>query len=228
VDYEKYMKPWENQLQDTILLSNVCGSTEWPENGNWKDKYFFINKDILKSEIEFAKLSGCNNFIAAGTNVSNAMVVMLTQCDESGRSNFFNYDKILLIGYDYSWRHGKSYYAFNEKGNGKHHYMRHIHLNVSSGEFGYTSGNLAFSAQWFEKYVRTFNLPVIQCTKDSILNLRTGDLKDQMNYSFRSSDSQVMIDVLKELKELELRKKEMNKTIKGIAKSHYNSFMASV
>lgn len=81
VDYEKYMAPYKDKLQDIILIANICGNPEWTKNGNWKDKYFFINKDILGSEKEFSEMSGCTNFIPAGTNVSNAMVVMLTQSD---------------------------------------------------------------------------------------------------------------------------------------------------
>src|SRR3990167_1437308 len=104
VDYEKYLKPYENELQDTILFMNVCGNPKWTENGNWKDRIFFVNMDVLGSEKEFMALSGCKNVMPAGTNVSNAMIVLLTQCDnEVGRKNFFGYDKILLVGFDYSW-----------------------------------------------------------------------------------------------------------------------------
>jgi len=98
VNYEKYLKPYEGKLQDTIALINVCANTKWSENGNWKDKYFFVNRDVIKSEVEFSNISGCKNFIPAGTNVSNAMIIMLTQSTNEQRLNFFGYDKILLIG----------------------------------------------------------------------------------------------------------------------------------
>lgn len=228
VDYEKYMKPWADKLQDITLIANVCGNPEWTTNGNWKDKYFFINKDILESEKEFSKISGCNNFIPAGTNVSNAMVVMLTQSDNHGRTNFFNYDKILLIGYDYSWRYGCKYYAFNDSGDGKHQYMRHMYLQTSDGDFAYTSGNLAFSAQWFEKYIRTFNLPVVQCTKKSILSLKIGNLEEQMQYRFKSEDAEKMIIAVNKIRFIEKAKIELQKLISDIEKEHFNSFLASV
>ena len=147
VVYSEYMEKWKDQLQDTILMMNVCGNPEWAEKGNWKDKYFFINKDVLHSELEFAKLSGCPNFIPAGTNVSNAMIVLLTQSDENGARNFFGYDKILLVGYDYCWRDGK-YYAFDGEANGKNNYMRHMNLVDSEGEYVHTSGNLYMSLKW--------------------------------------------------------------------------------
>jgi hypothetical protein len=69
VNYEKYLKPWETQLQDTILIGNVCANPLWAEKGNWKDRYFFCVMDILKSEREFSALANCPNTMAAGTNV---------------------------------------------------------------------------------------------------------------------------------------------------------------
>lgn len=228
VDYSLYMEKWKDKLQDTILIANACGNPLWAKNGNWKDKYFFLNKDILESEKEFSAISGCENFIPAGTNVSNAMVVMLTQSDNYGRCNFFGYDKILLIGYDYSWRLNKGYYSFDKDGGGKHQYMRHHSFYDLDGEFGYTSGNLLFSAQWFEKYVKTFNLPVIQCTKKSILGLKVGNLEEQMKYRFKPEDSSKMVMALNKLRFIEKSKRELEHFIMGVEKEHFNAFLASV
>lgn len=228
VSFDRYMAKWKNQLQDTTLIANVCGNPEWAKNGNWKDVYFFINKDILQSELEFSQISGCTNFIPAGTNVSNAMVVMLTQCDNGGKCNYFGYDKILLIGYDYSWRQGCKYYAFNEDGDGKHQYMRHLYLKTFDGDFCYTSGNLAFSAQWFETYVRTFNLPVVQCTTKSILTLKTGDLEQQMNYNYKPEDSTKLKMALNRLQYFKQMFREEELKIKNIEQDHFRSFLASV
>ena len=228
VNYEKYMKPWKDKLQDTILLSNVCGSVDWPANGNWKEKYFFINQDILESEKEFSAISGCKNFIVAGTNVSNAMVVMLTQCDNSRPANFFGYDKILLIGYDYSWRFGKKYYSFDENGGNKANYMRHQYIKTASGEFAYTSNNLAFSAQWFETYVKTFNLPVIQCTPHSVLTLKTGDLAEQMQYKYKPEDAENYRKTLASLKQVESIRHILTQQLNTIKKDHFRSFLSSV
>lgn len=228
VDYSRYMEKWKDQLQETILIANVCGNPEWAKKGNWKDIYFFINKDILQSEKEFSAISGCQNFIPAGTNVSNAMVIMLTQSDNHGRCNFFGYDKILLIGYDYSWRFDGKYYAFNADGDGKAQYMRHHYINVYDGSAGYTSGNLAFSAQWFETYVKTFNLPVVQCTNKAMTSLKVGNLEEQMQYNFRPEDSGKMKTALNNLRYFTQAIKDLEKTIKGIEKDHFHSFLASV
>lgn len=229
VDYDKYMAPWKDQLQDTILLANVCGNPKWADNGNWKDKYFFINKDILESEKEFSAISGCTNMIPAGTNVSNAMVVILTQSDNSGRRNFFNYDKILCIGYDYSWRHDGKYYAFDNEGGGKHQYMRHVYLNTTDGDFAYTSGNLSFSAQWFETYVKAFNLPVVICTGKSILHkLKNAPLEEQIQYEYKPKDSKVMRDAYKALREINKQKQKLEQTISNTQGEHWQAFLCSV
>lgn len=192
VSYEKYMEKWKDKLDKTILFMNVCANPKWAQNGNWKDMYFTVNKDVLGSEKKFGELSGCPNGIAAATNVSGAMVVLLTQSDENGRQNFFGYDKILLIGFDYSWSDKESYYAFDKYGGGKAHYMRHQLTVREDGEFCYSSGNLLFSAKWLAKYITTFNLPVIQCTKKTILSTsRKSTLEKQMQYMFDPEDAKV-------------------------------------
>ena len=117
VNFDRYCAKWADKLQDTILVSNVCAATKWATIPNWKKVYFFTLKDVLKSELEFSALSGCKNIMVAGTNVSNSMVIFLTQCDNHINQNFFGYDKILLIGFDYCW--DERYYAFSEDGDGK-------------------------------------------------------------------------------------------------------------
>ena len=229
VDYERYLEKWKDQLQNTTALINVCANPKWAKNGNWKSIYFFVNKDVLNSHLEFSEISGCQNFIPAGTNVSNAMVVMLTQSDNQGRRNFFGYDKILLIGYDYSWRLAGKYYAFNELGDGKTQYMRHLYVTTTDGEFAYSSGNLAFSAEWFQTYVKTFNLPVVQCTGKSILfSLKVSNLEDQIKYFYKPEDSKKLQDSVKQLRSLMRLKKELEKTIASVERDHWNSFLCSV
>lgn len=227
VNYEKYLKPYENQLQNTILFINACGNPEWSKNGNWKHIYFFINKDILKSEQEFSKLSGCKNFIPAGTNVSNAMVVFLTQSDETGARNFFGYDKILLIGYDYSWTAGK-YYAFNPTGDGKDNYMRHINMINGMDEPCFTSGNLFFSLQWIDKYVKVYQLPVVQCSNHSIYSgLKQGDLKQQMNYNFDTSDYDKVQEKIKIRENLLRNLGHIDQSLADISRKHSYNFLAT-
>lgn len=229
VSYEKYLKPWENQLEGITLFANACGNTQWTHNGNWKDIYFFVNMDILGSEKEFSELSGCKNFIPAGTNVSNAMVVFMTQSDNHGRKNFFGYDKILLVGFDYSWTENGNYYAFNKDGNGKHNYMRHMFIRNIDNDFCYTSNNLAFSAAWLEQYVKGFNLPVVQCSGKSVLNIKNkGNLAEQMQYAFKTEDSEKVRKLTLVRSEYMSAVAKIEHELKEIGRQHYFAFAGSV
>lgn len=228
VDYDLYLKPYQDKLQDTILLINVCANPEWSQNGNWKNKYFFVNRDIIDSHKTFSKISGCNNFIPAGTNVSNAMMIMLTQCDNEGRKNFFGYDKLILIGYDYSWRHEGSYYAYNKDGDGKADYMKHLYCMTHDHDWAYTSGNLYFSCQWLEKYISTFRLPVVNGTKKTILGqTKFGDLKEQMQYNFKQDDSTRVKTLCEKLREVYKLKADLEKELFKIEKEHSHAVMLS-
>lgn len=229
VDYERYLRPYEDKLDQTILLINVCANPLWSKNGNWKNKYFFVNRDIIDSHLRYSKIAGCNNFIPAGTNVSNAMVIITTQCDNNGKRNFFGYDKILLIGYDYSWRHGGKYYAFSEDGDGKADYMKHLYCMTNDGDWAYTSGNLLFSAQWLEKYISTFNLPVVNGSKKTILGkTKYADLADQMKYTFKQEDSNRVRDICFDLSRAIKLKHELEITLKKIETEHNMAVMASI
>lgn len=229
VDYDRYLKPYENELQDTILLINVCANPEWSINGNWKSKYFFVNKDIIESHKKFSQISGCSNFIPAGTNVSNAMLIMLTQCDNEGRRNFFGYDKMLLIGYDYSWRANGKYYAYSEDGDGKADYMKHLYCLTSDGDWAYTSGNLLFSAHWLEKYISTFRLPVVNCSKKTILQqTKFGELKEQLQYNFKEEDSAKVRSICFDLNNIYKLKAELEKQLNKIEKEHTLAVMATI
>jgi hypothetical protein len=228
VSYEDYMQKWEDQLDDIVLFSNVCGNPKWTHNGNWKDIYFFVNMDVLNSQDEFSELSKCQNFIPAGTNVSNAMCVFLTQSDQTGRKNYFGYDKILLSGFDYSWVKDGKYYAFSENGGGKANYMRHCFLVNKEGELTYTSNNLMFSAQWLEQYIKTFNLPVVQCSRGSILSLqKNGKLEEQMQYSFKTEDCGIVKKMLNAKEVLLHELAKIDGEFNRIGREHYLNYIAT-
>lgn len=229
VDYEKYMEPWVDQLDETVLFSTVTANPKWNKNGNWKDVYFFVNHDCLRSEFEFMELSNCQNLIPAATNVSNAMVVFLTQSDNNGKQNFFGYDKILLIGYDYSWEYGGKYYAFDERGGGKANYMRHMYLLNNAGVNAYTSSNLLFSAQWLEKYISTFQLNVVQCSEHTILGTKyRGGLESQMQYTYRPEDKPKVLTLLEKRDKMLVEARLIENQIKQIGVEHQFNFLKTV
>lgn len=228
VNYEKYMEPWKDKLQDTFLLQNVCANPKWSDNGNWKDRYFFVNMDIMGYEKEFAALSGCQNFVTAGTNVSNMMIVVLTQCVDRIR-NHFGYDKIILIGYDYSWKVGGKYYAFDENGGGKGNYMRHIYGLSPSGKMIFTSNNLNSSASWIQEYVSNFKLPVVQCSTDSVAMIgKKGDLEENMKYRYRVGDRKEVHRLVLRKNHLAAEAKKIDDRLNDIGMDHHLAHLATV
>lgn len=229
VNYEKYLEPWKDQVSDTVLFANICANPEWASRARWKDLYFFGNMDVLGSEKEFMGLSGCPNKIPAGTNVSNAMIVFLTQSDNEARRNFFGYDKILCIGYEYSWREQGNYYAFDYDGGGKRNYMRHIYIRNINNDLVYTSNNLAFSAKWLEGYIDAFKLPVVQCSRESVLPMKhKGLLADQMQYSYKTENSEIVRTMVRKRSQLIQEKKKIEQALTLLGQQHYYSFLGSV
>lgn len=229
VDYDKYLKPYKDQLQDTVLFINVCGNPEWTAKGNWKSRYFFANKDVIQSEKEFSKLSGTPNIIIAGTNVSNAMLILLTQCETGSRENFFGYDKYILTGYDYSWKLDGNYYAFDKDAQGKDNYMKHLYFYADDGTPMWSSGNLHFSKQWIEEYVRTFHLPVVQTAKHSTLQFGpTKDLAYQMQYRYNTDDANILKLLKTEFQKGKSILSKIDYTINDIEKKHFESFLKSI
>lgn len=229
VNYEKYMEPVKDKLQDTVLFINVCANPKWIDNGNWKDYRFFVNRDVLESEKEFSALSGCNNLVPAGTNVSNAAVVFLNQSDNDGIKNYFGYDILLLIGYDYCWNK-KGYYAFDHMGDGKYHYMRNVHLYNSLAEFCYSSTNLLFSARWLNDYIKIYKVKAVQCSNNTILEtvLKSKDLAKSMHYNFKPEHSEFVRYMLKSKREMLKSIKEINQQITEIGKQHYFNLIREV
>lgn len=222
VDYEKYMKPWEDKLYKTILFQNICGNPKWSFNGNWKDKYFYANKDVMGYEKEFLSLANCPNVVPAGTNVSNMMVVILVQSDNDRKQNLFAYDKMLLIGYDYSWKEGGKYYAFDEDGGGKKYYMRHIYGISPSGNLIFSSNNLSASCSWLRLYVDTFKLNVVQCSQDSMgVFGKMGKLEEQIRYRHKPSDAKRVQNLLFELHGIDEKRTKIQNTLRDIGRDHW-------
>jgi hypothetical protein len=203
---------------------NICGNPLWTTGGNWKDRYYFANKDVLKSEKLFMRLSGCPNVIPAGTNVSNAMVIFLTQSIDKSRLNYFGYDKLLLIGFDYSWN--DNYYSFDKEAGGKRNYMRHITVYNANNKLAYTSTNLAFSCDWLTKYISIYQLPVVQCSKETILiTEKMGDLKKELQYNYNQQDKDIIIESRIKINQLKRMLNEEREKLKTILRDHQYNYL---
>lgn len=141
VSYEIWAERHIEETAGITLVANVNANIEWTKN--WKGRIiFYVNKDNIKTEEIYMELSGCRELIPASSNVGNTVVVFFAQ--------ICNYDRYLLLGYDYSWAPGSNYYAFND--NDKRHWMRHMFALGVNGELCYTSQNLNFSARWLVEY----------------------------------------------------------------------------
>lgn len=226
VSYETYLKPWETQLNKTTLFMNVTANPDFSFNGNWKERFFFVNFDVVRSEVEFMALSKCQNKVAAATNVSNNMVVFVTQCDNNQRRNFFGYDKIILLGFDYSWMPDGNYYAFDKHARGKHNYMRHIYTINRHGEMVFTSSNLLFSAQWLENYLQIFKLPVVNCSTDGILGkVKSRPLAEQIPYRFKTAHRDIVKSEMKRRDDLVRELHRVDARLIGIGQQHWDNFV---
>lgn len=176
----KWLEPYLDKTENVKLLSNPYANPEWVKA--WKGpRYFYINVDVLGTEEVFKKIMGNKRCIAAGSNVSNAMFVFMTGCDNDNvYANFSGYEKYLLVGYDYAWEPDGNYYAFNNPVP-KRNYMHHLTMMDLRGAPVFSSENLLFSARWLVDYTSAFkHLNVLNCSGQGLLDIRKGDLEQQL------------------------------------------------
>lgn len=175
----KWLRPHLEETKDVALIATPYASTDWTHF--WKGpKYFFVNRDAIKSERHFIEIMGEKTvIIPAGSNVSNAMLIFFSRCDETSNVNYAAYTKYFLTGYDYSWAPDTNYYAWNNP-EPKRFYMHHRTLLGIDGNTTFTSENLVFSAKWMKQYVTTFNLPVVNCSERGILDISQGNMEESL------------------------------------------------
>lgn len=170
--------PLWKETKGVKLICTPYANYEWTKR--WKGpRYFYVNKDAIRSEKTFLKIIPGARIVPASTNVSNAMVVFMTGSDELIELNYAGYDRILLIGYDYSWEVGSNYYAFNNP-KPKRFYMAHRSLLDVNAKVCRSSENLIFSAKWLSSYLtQSKSLNVVNCSDRGILQIPlNGKLKE--------------------------------------------------
>lgn len=147
VNFEVYCEPYLKYTEKTLLLANVNSNPKW--GLNWRGaKTYYVNKDNIESEKEFSEISGVPDMIPAGSNVSNALFIYL--------SNVIKYDHYYLVGYDFSWRIEGKFYAFahgNEKSGVKSVNLNQVRVMNQQMELVNCSENLWFSARWLESWI---------------------------------------------------------------------------
>ena len=147
VSYEIYCEPVLEHTKSIVLVSNVNANTKW--GINWKgDKTYYINKDNLESEKEFKNISGVEDMIFAGSNVSNAALIYA--------SMVLTYDKYILLGYDFTWEIGGKFYSFangTEKQGMKSISLNQLRVLDRDLKLVNCSENLFFSARWLDEWI---------------------------------------------------------------------------
>jgi len=177
----KWFKNYVDESKGVNLLSTVYANPEWTQA--WKgERYFYINKDAIETEKKFIPIFDDKiRIMPAGSNVSNAMVIFWTGCDEKAAVNWGGYERYILTGYDYSWRPKGNYYAWNNTAP-KRFYMHHGTMLDINGDRCFTSENLLFSCRWLIQYLETFNLPAINCCGRGLLDCRyRKDIKEVLS-----------------------------------------------
>lgn len=177
----RWLEPYIEKTEGVRLISTAYANPEWTRV--WRGpRTFYVNADAIDSQRVFGPIMGAGTrVIAASSNISNAVVVYLTGCIDRNQENFANYERYLLVGYDYSWRPEGNYYAFNNP-TPKRNYMTHMAMQDFNGDVVRTSENLVFSAKWLWSYLNAYQfLPVINCSGRGVLDIpRRGILAEEL------------------------------------------------
>ena len=186
-----HIEDFVQETKDVTLIATPYAHTAWTTM--WRGpRYFYVNRDAIQSEEKFLPIMGRDSrVIPASSNVSNAMFVFMTGCDENNRVNWSGYEDFLLVGYDYSWRGSGNYYAW-ENPKPKNAYMTHRFMLDTFGTPVRTSENLYFSMKWLFSYVTAYNIPAVNCSGRGILGIpRQSTLEQELkkiNPSRRARD----------------------------------------
>lgn len=166
-----YLKPWKDQTEGVKLLATPYANPEWTRA--WKGpRYHFVMRDAIESENIFTPIMGKLRGICAGSNVSNAIVTFFLGCDEYNNQNWSGYERLMLVGFDYSWQPDGNYYAWIDP-KPKRNYMNHRTMIDDWGNICFSSENLYFSVKWLASYLATYSeMPVWNCSERGLLGIR--------------------------------------------------------
>jgi len=164
VSYEIYCEPIKAATRNITLIGNINSNPKW--GMNWLgQKFYYINKDNINSEVIFSGLTGITDLMIAGSNVSNAALIFA--------STYMIYDAYFLCGFDFSWPVNGNFYAF-EKRHEKNAYLNQIKTYDRDFKLVCTSNNLWFSCRWLKGFIEHMVSPskrVVNCS-DGILQIQ--------------------------------------------------------
>jgi len=146
VSAEKWLDGVEDKyIKNSMLISNIYGSPDWVQKwsdiaGN-KSIIFYLNKDNIKTHEIFGPLADYYEVIEAASNVGNSLVVF--------SAKIFGSKKILLFGYDYSFK--DKYYGTCD--NSKRWIYGNLVRTDLRGDLVKSTLNMEFSAKWLENYI---------------------------------------------------------------------------
>lgn len=172
VSYDEHLKPYIDDTEDVILVSNVTSNPDWALN--WKGRvFYFVNKDNIETEKIFIPLSGCRELIPASSNVGNTQLVFSTQV--------LGYDEYLLVGYDHAWADDDNYYSFQDTV--KRYWMKHLTLVDRFGNLLNSSQNLYFSVRWMNDFylmMKQNGIRMYNCTGRGLLNMPSTNFEKRL------------------------------------------------
>ncbi len=147
VKFDYWTKQYRAKTKNVDLIVGATANPAWAKA--WAGPvYGVVNKDAIGTENQIKPIIGVETLVPASANVGNALVVIAAE--------IYCYDEMLLVGYDYSWRPGKNYYAFSGDADGVMSDKRFWQVGGYEvgidGEFYYTSANLSFAARWLTNY----------------------------------------------------------------------------
>lgn len=212
IDYETWCKPWIEQTEDILLITNVTANIEWIKN--WKGQiYFYVNKDNIQTEKRYTELSGCYDLLMASSNVGNTVVVFA--------NTYLLYDEYFLIGYDFAWGTDDNYYAF--KDSDKRYWMGHVLAVDRESRLVSSSQNLLFSGKWladfYQKHKMEFpNFKMFSGSKKGIISIPYVNLKKALKLAKERNlpEHEKQNIVARRLKKISLFAKDGEKKLKEL------------
>lgn len=169
VSFDTWTEKYIEKTKDVTLIVTATANPVWAER--WLGpKYIVICKDAIGTENIIKKISGASVILPASSNVGNGLIVAAIE--------ILCYSMILLIGYDFSWKPDKNYYAFSGDADGimvdKRQWQKAgCRLGIDD-KLTFESSNLTFAMRWLQSYylgkIAPLPIDIYNCSGQGILD----------------------------------------------------------